>query len=52
MTVKFERPFDKVLRPWKLAHLVLRTGRFQEMVKFYMTFLGAEATYENDFFNL
>lgn len=39
----------KVLSPRKLAHVVLRTGRFQEMVDFYKKFLGAKASYENDF---
>ncbi|KIM94322.1 hypothetical protein OIDMADRAFT_136171 [Oidiodendron maius Zn] len=39
----------KVLSPSKLAHVVLRTGRFQEMVDFYKKFLGAKASYENKF---
>ncbi|KIW77999.1 hypothetical protein Z517_07832 [Fonsecaea pedrosoi CBS 271.37] len=49
MTVDFDRPFQKVTSPQKLAHVVLRTPRFREMVDFYKTFLGAEATHENDF---
>lgn len=37
-----------VMSPAVLAHVVLRTGRFKEMVQFYKTFLGATASYEND----
>jgi catechol-2,3-dioxygenase len=40
---------SKVIPPAKLAHVVLRTGRFKKMVKFYKNFLGANTTYENDF---
>jgi catechol-2,3-dioxygenase len=41
---------DKVISPAKLAHVVLRTSpdTFKEMVQFYKTFLGGQATYEND----
>ncbi|KAH8812870.1 Glyoxalase/Bleomycin resistance protein/Dihydroxybiphenyl dioxygenase [Xylogone sp. PMI_703] len=49
MAVDFDKQFTKVISPKKLAHVVLRTGRFKEMVSFYKTFLGAEAAYENDF---
>ncbi|KAI1627451.1 Glyoxalase/Bleomycin resistance protein/Dihydroxybiphenyl dioxygenase [Exophiala viscosa] len=49
MVVDFDRPTPKVKSPSRLAHVVLRTPRYQEMVNFYKTFLGAEATYENDF---
>lgn len=52
MASKFDVPARKVISPSKLAHIVLRTSRtskFQEMVQFYKTFLGAEATYENAF---
>src|SRR5712672_2319347 len=34
--------------PAKLAHVVLRTPRFQEMKQFYSTLLGAKPAYEND----
>ena len=47
MSVDVDNPATKVIAPAKLAHVVLRTGRFKHMVKFYKTFLGAEATYEN-----
>lgn len=49
MTIDFDAPADKVKSPCKLAHVVLRTSKFTEMVEFYKTFLGATATYENDF---
>jgi catechol 2,3-dioxygenase-like lactoylglutathione lyase family enzyme len=39
----------RVLSPTKLAHVVLRTHNFSKMVQFYKTFLGARATYENQF---
>ncbi|TVY54624.1 Biphenyl-2,3-diol 1,2-dioxygenase 2 [Lachnellula cervina] len=45
----FDGPFAKVKSPIKLAHIVLRTGRFSKMVDFYKTLLGAEASYENEF---
>jgi catechol-2,3-dioxygenase len=38
----------KVNPPSCLAHIVLRTAKFEEMVEFYKTFLGAQASYEND----
>ncbi len=40
-----------VRKPSKLAHVVLRTNadNFRVMVQFYKDFLGAHATYENDF---
>jgi len=51
MTVTFDNPGLAVTRPQKLAHVVLKTkaGKFQAMVDFYKTFLGAEASYENEF---
>lgn len=45
----FNKSFDKVISPSKLAHVVLRTGNYTAMVEFYKTFLGAKATYENEF---
>ncbi|OAP56451.1 hypothetical protein AYL99_09630 [Fonsecaea erecta] len=42
-----QKQYD-VLSPWKLAHVVLRTSRFQEMTDFYKKFLGAEVEFEND----
>jgi len=34
--------------PAKLAHVVLRTARFEEMKAFYATLLGAHPTFENE----
>lgn len=41
---------QKVISPVRLAHVVLRTSpeKFQEMVSFYKTFLGAHAVLENE----
>lgn len=39
---------SKVKSPSKLAHVVLVTGKFKEMVDYYKIFLGAEVSYEND----
>ncbi|KAF2491271.1 Glyoxalase/Bleomycin resistance protein/Dihydroxybiphenyl dioxygenase [Lophium mytilinum] len=49
VTVDFDAPADQVKSPAILAHVVLRTANFKEMVNFYKTFLGASAAYENDF---
>ncbi|EXJ69169.1 uncharacterized protein A1O5_08104 [Cladophialophora psammophila CBS 110553] len=38
----------KVKSPSSLAHVVLRTPNFAVMNKYYKTFLGAEASYENE----
>ncbi|KAK7214596.1 hypothetical protein V2G26_002599 [Clonostachys chloroleuca] len=40
---------SKVLSPRALAHVVLRTSNFKPMVAFYKAFLGAHATFENEF---
>ncbi|KAJ9619191.1 hypothetical protein H2203_008520 [Taxawa tesnikishii (nom. ined.)] len=40
---------SKTISPAKLAHVVLRTAKFDEMVKFYTTFLGAHVVYENGY---
>ena len=45
----FDTPGDKVTSPSTLAHVVLRTANFQDMVDFYTTFLGGTVTYGNDF---
>jgi catechol-2,3-dioxygenase len=49
MAVDFDAPAKKVLSPSKLAHVVLRTNQFEKMTEFYKTFLGGQATYENEF---
>ncbi|EXJ74298.1 uncharacterized protein A1O5_02594 [Cladophialophora psammophila CBS 110553] len=46
--VDFDAPSDKVLSPSVLAHVVLRTQKFKEMVDFYTTFLGGHITHGND----
>lgn len=46
--VDFDAPGHKVTSPCKLAHVVLRTAKFQEMVDFYTAFLGGSITYGND----
>lgn len=40
---------NSVKSPNKLAHVVLRSNNFPIMVKFYKEFLGAKASYENEF---
>lgn len=37
-----------VVSPKKLAHFVLRTSRYKEIVDWYKTVLGAEAAFENE----
>ena len=39
-TVDFDAPGDKVLSPAVLAHVVLRTQKFKEMVDFYTTYVA------------
>ncbi|KAF5852289.1 hypothetical protein GGP41_000967 [Bipolaris sorokiniana] len=38
----------KVISPATLAHVVLRTANFKQMLDYYKTFLGAGASYENE----
>jgi len=47
--VNFDDPGKAVLAPARFCHVVLRTAKYAEQVAFYKTFLGAHATYENDF---
>src|ERR1700729_1238215 len=37
-----------VVSPAQLAHFVLRTSRFDELVDWYKTVLGAQAAFENE----
>lgn len=37
----------QVMRPATLAHIFLRTAKFEEMVKWWKTILGAEARFES-----
>lgn len=52
MVVNFDEPVGKVLSPMKLAHIVLRTNNFANLVEYYKTFLGAEVIYKNDVFGI
>ncbi|KEF51669.1 uncharacterized protein A1O9_12304 [Exophiala aquamarina CBS 119918] len=50
-TIDYDNPGTKVLRPAFLAHVVLRTtdhGSFQAMVDFWVKFLDAQVTYQNE----
>ncbi|KAL6243220.1 hypothetical protein RBB50_009771 [Rhinocladiella similis] len=49
MVVDFDNAGKQVIRPSYLAHVVLRTNSLKPMVDFYKTFLGAHASFENDF---
>ena len=40
---------DDIIRPSKLAHIVLRTARFDEVVAWWSTVLGAEPRHESPF---
>ncbi|KIW90377.1 uncharacterized protein Z519_09022 [Cladophialophora bantiana CBS 173.52] len=42
-------PPSKVTRPVKLAHVVLQTNKYKEMVDFWTTFLGAKVVLDNGF---
>lgn len=39
---------DAVIPPAKLAHFVLRTSNFQEMIRWYETVLGAKPVFQNE----
>lgn len=45
--VNFDAKVAMVLSPVKLAHIVLRTNNFDEMVQYYKDFLGAEVIYQS-----
>jgi len=49
MAIDFNAPASQIVSPSKLAHVVLRTNNFKNMVSFYKDFLGAQIIYENDF---
>jgi catechol 2,3-dioxygenase-like lactoylglutathione lyase family enzyme len=51
MTLDYDNPGAQVLRPAFLAHVVLRTTdneSFRAMVDFWVDFLNAEVTYQNE----
>ncbi|KIX99530.1 uncharacterized protein Z520_05106 [Fonsecaea multimorphosa CBS 102226] len=47
MSTTTKKQYD-VLSPWKLAYVVLRTARFDEIVDFYKRFLRAGIEFENE----
>lgn len=49
MAIDYDNVGTRVKRPSYLAHVVLRTNDLKPMVHFYKTFLGAHASFENDF---
>lgn len=52
MAPTFDNPGDVVTAPYKLAHVVLRTNKYEQMVKFYQTFFGAERRFGNESLSL
>lgn len=44
----FDAPVKTVRSPSALAHVVLRTSKFDTMVEFYTSFLGGSVTYGNE----
>lgn len=52
MASKFDKPGDVVTPPYKFAHVVLRTNKYEEMVKFYQIFFGAELRFGNEILSL
>lgn len=50
--VDFDNPGKTVLKPFKLAHVVLRTNNFLRLSAFYQTFLQASVNFENEFMHL
>lgn len=49
MAVDYDNAGTQVKSPAYLAHIVLRTNNLKSMADFYKTFLGAKASFENDF---
>lgn len=47
MSIDFDAPAEKVISPSALAHVFLRTNKFQAMVEFYKKFLGAQVRWES-----
>ncbi|KAK4574870.1 hypothetical protein LTR86_001712 [Recurvomyces mirabilis] len=52
MTPSLDNPGDIVTAPGKLAHVVLRTSNFNKLRDFYLKFLGATVSFENEFMAL
>lgn len=47
-TARVPEPQDPQLRPSRFSHLVLQSPRFEEMVAWYKTVLGAQPMFENE----
>jgi len=47
-TARIPEPAPAHLRPSRFSHLVIRSPRFQEMVRWYETVLSAKPTFENE----
>lgn len=43
-----EQSGEKIISPQRLAHFVLRTSRFEELVDWYQTVLGAVPAFKNE----
>lgn len=48
MPFDFNAPVTTVKPPSKLAHIFLRTDNFQQMIDYYLAFLGAHVVYQNE----
>jgi catechol-2,3-dioxygenase len=48
-SIEIDKSTTQVLSPNAFVHVVLRTNNFRRMTDFYKTFLGAHASYENDY---
>ncbi|KAF5981200.1 Glyoxalase Bleomycin resistance dihydroxybiphenyl dioxygenase [Fusarium coicis] len=51
-SVDLDNPGKTVLKPVKLAHVVLRTNNFLRLSSYYQTFLHARINFENEFMHL
>lgn len=52
MAPTLDEPGSLVTSPYKFAHVVLRTNKYEEMVNFYKTFFGAEVRFQNEILSL
>ncbi|KAF5983326.1 hypothetical protein FBULB1_3829 [Fusarium bulbicola] len=51
-SVDFDNPGKTVLKPVKLAHVVLRTNNLLRLSSYYQNFLQAQINFENEFMHL
>ena len=49
MSPSAEIDVNSLIKPKKLAHVVLRTNNYEALVRFYKIFLGASVAYGNDY---